>query len=308
MKVLVAGGTGHLGSRLVPLLIRRQAEVRILGRRPDAARHGVAPAAEYVAGDVREMPSLSAALGAVEVVISAITGFGPGGPGPKAVDFQGNVNLIRASEQAGVRRYVFVSMQGAAADAPMELLRMKHRVELALRASRLEWVIIRPTVFMELWAGIVGDPIVRRGKTTVFGHGNNPVNFNSETDVARFVELATFDDAMCRTSLDIGGPDNITFNELVRQIECVAGSKAVVRHVPVPLMKISRLLMRAIRPDVAGMVEAGIALDTADMRFDPSELRRRFPQIELTPMASVIGDRFGQHVGDDVNAAITGQR
>ena len=296
MKALVTGGTGHLGSQLVPLLDRRGAEVRVLTRRSDRARQQLEPHAEYVVGDVRDASSLDAALRGIDVVVSAMTGFGPGGAGPKAIDYQGNMNLIRASQQAGVRRYVFVSMQGAAADAQMELLRMKHRVELALRASRLEWVIIRPTAFMELWAGIVGDPIVAKGKATVFGDGDNPVNFNSAADVARFVTLAVVDDAMGRTSLDVGGPDDITLNELVQRVEAASGRKAAVRHVPIALLRTVRPLIQLIRPDIAGMVEAGIALGTADMRFDSSELRRRFPQIALTTMATVISERFAEPV------------
>jgi NADH dehydrogenase len=231
---------------------------------------------------------LEAAFKGVDAVVSAMTGFGPAAPGPRAVDYEGNLNLIRAAELAGVRRFVLVSMRGAASGHPMELARMKYRAEEALRTSRLDWVIVRPNAFMELWAEIAGGPIIKEGKATVFGRGDNPINFNSAKDVARFIEVALFDTNLSRTILDVGGPENLTFNQLVGQIERAAGRKAVVRHVPLPMMRLLSVVMRPFKPDIAGMIGAGVAFDTVDMTFDASDLRRRFPQIELTRMADIV--------------------
>src|SRR5260370_17370604 len=97
----------------------------------------------------------------------------------------------------------------------MELWRMKHRAEEALRTSRLDWVVVRPNAFMELWAEIIGGPIFRDGKATVFGRGDNPINFNSAKDLARFVELALFDPALARTILSIVRPVTLTSTHLV---------------------------------------------------------------------------------------------
>ena len=287
--ILVAGGTGNLGLELVPYLSAHGKGVRVLTRDLDRARQRLGGTPELFIGDARSPQTLDAALDGVDAVVSAITGFGPGGAGPKAVDYEGNLNLIRAAEAAGIQRFVLLSMYGAAADHPMELARMKYRAEEALRASRLEWVIVRPNAFMELWAAIVGEPIIKEGKATVFGRGDNPINFNSAKDVARFIELGLFDPGISRTILEVGGPENLTFNQLVDQIARSAGRKAVVKHVPLPMMRLLSLVMRPFKPDVAGMIGAGIAFDTIDMTFDASDLRQRFPQIELTRLADVLG-------------------
>lgn len=292
--ILVAGGTGHLGAELIPRLMAGSTRVRVLTRNRDRARLRLGPSPEIVEGDVCNPGSLEMAVRGVDAVVSAVTGFGPGGRGPRAVDFEGNRNLIEAAEAAGVRRFVLLSVHGASADHPMELARMKYRAEEALRASRLSWTILRPTPFMELWAGIVGDPIAKAWKTTVFGKGDNPINFTAERDVARIVELALVEPGLERAVLDVGGPDNLSFNQLVGQIEAAAGRTAAVRHVPLPLMRLSAWLTKPFKPDVAGMIEAGIGFDTGDMRFDAMELRRRFPTLELTGMADVIGSRFGR--------------
>src|SRR6266446_4975804 len=208
--ILLTGGTGHLGTELLPLLAARGIPVRVLTRDIERARRRLGPIPELVQADARYAGSLRSVFDDVDIVISAMTGFGPGGDGPRAIDYEANASLIRAAEAAGVRRFVLISMCGAAADHPMELMRMKHRAEQALRTSGLDWTIVRPNVFMELWVGIVGDPIAKAGKAVVFGRGDNPINFNSAADVARVVELALFDPRLSRTVMEVGGPENVT--------------------------------------------------------------------------------------------------
>jgi uncharacterized protein YbjT (DUF2867 family) len=295
--ILVAGGTGHLGTELIPRLCARDSHVRVLTRNPERAGERLGDAPEFARGDVRDSRSLTAAMHGVDTVVSAVTGFGPGGIGPRVVDFEGNGNLIRAAEAVGVRRFVLLSMHDARADHPLELARMKCRAEAAVRASRLDWTIVRPTAFMALWTGIVGDPIVNKGKTTVFGRGDNPINFISEHDVAHFVELALFDPDLSRAVLDIGGPDNLTFNQMVQQIEVAASRKAAVKHVPVSVMRVAQVLMRPFKSDIAAIIGAGIAFDTMDMRFDVTELRQRFPEVQLTSLATVVDRQLASRRG-----------
>lgn len=293
--ILVAGGTGHLGAEMVPRLLAHGGGVRVLTRDVERARQRLGEGPEFARGDVRDPESLAAAMHGVDAVVSAVTGFGPGGSGPRVVDFEGNVNLIRAAEAAPVHRIVLLSMHDARADHPLELARMKCRAEDAVRASRLDWTIVRPTAFMALWAGIVGDPIVNKGKTMVFGKGDNPINFISERDVAHFVELAIFDPDLSGAVLDIGGPDDFTFNQLVQRIVLAAGRKAAAKHVPLPVMRVAQLLLKPIKPDIAAMIRAGVAMDTMNMRFDATELQRRFPQVQLTPLATVIDRQLDRH-------------
>ncbi len=150
---------------------------------------------------------------------------------------------------------------------------------------------------MELWVEIAGGPIIKEGKATVFGRGENPINFNSAKDVARFIELALFEPGLSRTILAVGGPENLTFNQLVAQVERAAGRKAVVKHVPLPVMRLLSLLLRPFKPDVAGLIGGGIAFDTLDMTFDPTDLCHRFPQIELTRMADLLGRQGAATLG-----------
>lgn len=290
--ILVAGGTGHLGTVLVPLLVAQGHEVKVLTRDPAHARSVLGDAAVLAAGDVRDPSSLPGALRGVGAVVSAITGFGPGGPGPSAIDREGNLNLIQAAVAAGVDRFVLVSIRDASAAHPMELLREKHRAEQALRASELGWTIVRPTVFMELWAGIIGDPIVTSGKTVVFGPGTNPVNFVSVHDVAAVVSLVLQDPAHLGRTIDVGGPESPTLMQLVQQIEQAINRKARVRHIPVPVMRVSDLLLRLLKPDIAGLIWAGVSMATINMAFDARNVQAQFPGIKFTPVTEAVRRRF----------------
>ena len=117
--ILVAGGTGTLGSKLVGQLIAGEEPVRILVRNPAKASPSWGDDVEVAAGDVRDPASVERALAGVRVVVSAITGFGMARDvSPSAVDWQGNVRLIRAAKAAGVDQFVLISVCQAGPDHP----------------------------------------------------------------------------------------------------------------------------------------------------------------------------------------------
>ena len=288
--ILVAGGTGHLGTALVGLLAARGTRVRILSRNPTRARSLVPESVEIVAGDIRVGSSLEAALAGVETVISVVTGFGPGGSGPQKVDLEGNPNLIDAATAAGVKHFILISIHGAASNHAMELYRAKFMAEERLRASALDWTIIRPTVFMELWAGIIGDPLLKTGTATVFGRGENPINFVSVRDVARLIEQAVVDPLLRGRTLDVGGPESLSANRLVEIIAESNGRPAKARHIPVAALRLGALALRPFRPDIAGLLQAAVLMDTSDMRFDSAEVTP-LPHVRPTRLVEIVRQR-----------------
>ena len=294
--ILLAGGTGHLGRPLTELLAARGGRVRVLSRDPSRARALVSANVELVAGDVRVASSLKPALVGVRTVISAVTGFGPGGSGPRPVDVQGNQNLIAAAVATGVEHFILVSIHGASPDHSMELYRSKFAAEETLRESKLAWTIVRPTPFMELWAGIVGDSLIKGGAATVFGHGKNPINFVSVRDVARFIELAVADRRLRDKTLDVGGPENLTLSTVVEAIAASHGLQPRARHVPLTALRLAEVLLRPFRPDLAGLVQAAIQMDTSNMSFDQATLAAAFPEIRPTRLGDVVRPQQGASV------------
>jgi uncharacterized protein YbjT (DUF2867 family) len=286
--ILVAGGTGMLGTEVVRLLLARGLRVRVLTRDAQRADHLKSDGVEIVVGDVREAAATDHATAGIETVVSAIHGFvGPGGVSPETVDHLGNHNLIQAAQANGVGHFVLMSVVGADPNHPMELHRMKYLAERELQASHLAWTIIRATPFMELWAQLIGVPILKNGKTMIFGRGENPINFVSVQDVARFVELAVVDTNLRGAAIDVGGPENLTANQVAQVYAKLAGGETSVRHVPLPVMRLASVLLRPLKPDLARQIRSGVVMDTKDMRFDAAETRRRFASIPLTSFAEV---------------------
>jgi uncharacterized protein YbjT (DUF2867 family) len=265
--ILVAGGTGRLGTLVVRRLTDRGLPVRVLTRDRARAQHLDGTSAEVVVGDVRDRASLGRAMPGVGTVVSAVHGFaGPGKVTPASVDRDGNNNLVDAAAAAGAE-VVMVSIVRAAADSAMEQFRAKYAAEQHLRASTARWTIVRATAFIELWVDIMRRPIV-------FGRGDNPINFVSVSDVAAVVERAVIDPSLRGRSLDVGGPDNLTFNQLAAELVRLRGGHASVRHIP-------RWVLRAMAP-VARQAAAAVAMDTVDLTFHPNGSREQFADLPLT--------------------------
>ncbi|MGE5287178.1 MAG: SDR family oxidoreductase [Micromonosporaceae bacterium] len=300
--ILVAGGTGTLGTKVVSLLADRGAHVRVLTRDHSRAHH-LGARVEIVEGDVRNPATLQRAADGAQIVISAIQGFA-GAPDctPASVDRDGNVNLIRAAQDAGTSHLILVSVRDASPSHPMELMRMKHAAEQQLKGSGLAWTIIRPSAYMETWCRVLGRPLLDKGRTMVFGRGANPINWVCAWDVARFVDLAAADPAIRGRTIDVGGPENLTMTEFVRTFQNETGANGRIGHLPRPLMRLGSIAAKPIKPAIARQIQAGVVMDTMPQAFDASATRRRYPSIPATNLAAAIRQEFAAS-GDVVPAA-----
>jgi NADH dehydrogenase len=286
--IVIAGGTGTLGSRVVPGLARRGLAVRVLTRDPARAWHLTGPGVEVVRGDVRDPASIAGALRGADTVISAVQGFaGPGGVTPATVDQAGNGHLIQAAARNGAA-FVLVSVVGAAPSHPIGLFRAKHSAEETLRASGIPWTIVRATAFMETWGKIMGESLQASGKVLVFGHGDNPVNFVSATDVAALVSHAVSAPGLRGRVLELGGPDNLSFNQFAVILQETTGSHGTVRHIPRPALHAMALAAAVLKPALARQARAALVMDTIDMTFDSAPARRAFPDLPNTDMPSAL--------------------
>jgi uncharacterized protein YbjT (DUF2867 family) len=226
----------------------------------------------------------------VGTVISAVHGFaGPGGVSPASVDRAGNANLIDAAALAGAA-FVLVSVVGASPGHPIGLFRAKHEAEETLRTSGIPWTIVRATTFMETWATIMNQPLQASGKIPVFGRGDNPVNFVSATDVAALTALAVTDPGLRGQVLELGGPDNLTFNQLATIVQETTGRRGTVRHIPRPALQAMAWATATIKPALARQARAALAMDTLDMTFDPAPTRRAFPDLPETDIRLALKD------------------
>jgi uncharacterized protein YbjT (DUF2867 family) len=150
MDVVVAGGHGKVGMRLLRLLADRGHRARGLIRNPNHALELHNVGAESVLCDIEAMDDIARCCAGAEAVVFA-AGAGPGsGPERKrTVDYGGAVKLIDACRKNGIDRYVMVSALGA--DRPerwpepmVPYYEAKRDADEALMESGLTWTIVRP--------------------------------------------------------------------------------------------------------------------------------------------------------------------
>jgi uncharacterized protein YbjT (DUF2867 family) len=289
--ILVAGGSGRLGTLIVRRLGARGLGVRVLTRDRRRTSHLEGSRVEVIEGDVCDRGSVVAAMEGVDTVVSAIHGFGDiGHVSPASVDRDGNRHLIDAAAAAKAA-VVLMSIVGASAEHPIELFRMKHAAEEHLRASHVPWTIVRATAFAEFWLDLLDRTAGRSGRPVIFGEGANPINFVSVSDVAALVERAVVDPSARGATLAIGGPQNLSFNELAAGLQQASGRMAAPRHIPRTMLRLLAAALGPVQPNRARQMRAAIAMDTMDLTFAPTDLLRRFPDLPVTPLADILTHR-----------------
>jgi uncharacterized protein YbjT (DUF2867 family) len=287
--ILVVGATGRVGTCVIPMLLAKGYAVRAMTRSPEKAGGLKQLGVEVFQGDVRDPTSLAQACRGVEQVLDAAHGFTPGQPGNDihSVDDLGNRNLIHVAKAAGVKHFVFISVLGATPTSMMEFVRTKYLTEQRLIDSGMSYTILRAAAFMEFWAANVGEPILKAGKTTIFGSGKNPINFVCVEDVARFCVIALEDRRALDQVINVGGPENLTFNQVAELFEKVGGRAAKKSHVPLPVMRVMRVLTRSINPMLSLQVTGGILMDTEDQTCCMEDSTLRQYPVKLVRLESV---------------------
>jgi uncharacterized protein YbjT (DUF2867 family) len=287
-RVLVAGGTGRLGTLVVHALAARGTAVRVLTRDPVRALHLAGDRVDVVTGDVREPKSLAAVTEGVDVVVSAVQGFaGPGHGSPSSVDRDGNIHLIDAARTIGAD-FVLMSVVGAAPDSPLELFRMKFQAETYLATSGLPATVVRATAFTELWVELLRRTAGRASRPLVFGRGHNPINFVSVIDVADLVDRVVNDPSTRGQTLEIGGPQNVTLDELARDVAATLDHPGKPRHVPRAALHVMAATVGRLRPELGRQARAALAMDRVDMTFDLDASRRPYADLRCTYLAQVL--------------------
>jgi NADH dehydrogenase len=262
--ILVAGGTGRLGTMVVGRLNARGLPVRVLTRDRRRAAH-LSEQTHVVVGDVRDPASLVPAVQGVEIVVSAVHGFaGPGHVSPKSVDRDGNKHLIDAAKMVGAD-FVLVSGVGAAADSPMELFRMKYAAEQYLCVSGLPATVVQATAFLDLWVELMNKTAGRSGKPVIFGRGNNPINFVAVSDVAALVERAITDPSTRGSTLQVAGPQDLTFNQLAASVQETAGRTRTPRHIPPTALRLMANTVGRVSPQIRRQARAALVMDHAQL-------------------------------------------
>jgi len=290
--ILVVGATGQLGGTIAHMLLERERPVRVLVRPGSDYSEVAAAGAEAVTGDLKDPASLVAACQGVDAVITTANATARSGDDTiESVDRVGNRSLVDAAAAAGVGRFVFISALGASPDHPMALLRAKGETEQHLRDTAMEWTVLQPNLFFDkLPMAVVGGPALAGQPVTLVGEGRRRHSMVAMRAAAAYAVAALDRDDAADQTLVIGGPQAVSWRDIVAEFAQALGTDVPVRTVapgqPVPGM-----------PDfLTGLLAA---LETYDSPIDSSALAAAYG-IRPTTLAEFTRDVVAtsrQHVG-----------
>ena len=240
MRIAVVGATGFVGSHLVPYLVASGHEVIAIsrdGRRlPEWGSAVEARAADVVDGNLE-----SAFAGAEGVVHLAAIPRESRGRRFDEVNVKGTERVVAAAERTGVRRLVHLSVLGVADDPKLAYLNSKRRGEEAVRGSSLEWIVLRPSLMFG-----TGDGFFNLVKTTlrwwspgvvvIPGDGSTRFQPLSVDDLAIAVELSLTDADRAGSIYELGGPEWVTYREIVDAVMQATGMRRWKLGMPIPVI------------------------------------------------------------------------
>lgn len=259
MKTLVTGATGFLGSHIVERLLEQGNEVRALARKTSNLSHLKTTGAEIVFGNVEDYDSIYPVVGGMEVVFHAAARVMPGWG--KWEDFEretvrGTENMLRASAEAGVSRFVYVSSSTVMGEAsygetpadestPTGIATFRYdtfydHAKLQAEKMSLEWheqgkipvTVVRPSMLYGPRDRLLSDKTYRQFSVPIVvwpGRSNPRTAIVYVTDVAECIILAATSDKAVGEIYNIAPPEVVWFRDYGdAMIRAIGGRKIQV--------------------------------------------------------------------------------
>lgn len=293
--VLVAGGTGFIGSHIVRRLRADGHRVIVMSRNPDRARGKLPQGVELRRGDTADASTLGPALEGVEVVVAAVQFPNHPVENPRRgytyvkVDGEGTVRLVDAARRAGVHRFIYLSGAGTREGQTKPWFIAKLMAEKAVRESGIPYTIFQPS-----WVYGPEDRSLNKFATfarvlpfvPVIGSGRTRVQPLHVDDLAAAVAASLTTEAAVNQTYEIGGPEELTMDEIIRTMLRVMGRRKPLLHSPAGLMKVATWPLQFLPapPLSPGAVDFVLMEEPVDSTAVLRDLRLR-----LTPLADGLG-------------------
>ena len=249
--VLVTGGSGYVGGRLIPVLEQQGVKLRCLARNPEKLRPRVKATTEIVRGDVLDRPSLDQALQGVQTAYYLVH-LMSGSKDFEREDRQAAANFAEAARKAGVERIIYLG--GLGDDSLPGLsphLRSRHEVGKILRDSGVETIEFRASVVVG--AGSLSFDLMKsltdRLPVMICPRWlSTPTQPVAVDDVLGYLLQAKDLPPGGSRTFEIGGTDVMTYGGLIREYARQRGLRRWLISVPVLTPWLSGLWLALVTP------------------------------------------------------------
>jgi len=275
--ILLTGGTGFVGGHVLTALQAAGRPVRCLVRDPSKANLD----SELVAGNMTDAASLRRAVEGVDTVVHLV-GIRQGSREQfERVMSQGTRDLLGASKDAGVGRFVLMSALGTTEESKdlVPYYGAKWEMEQAVESAGIPYVIFRPSFVFAKDGGILptfGKLARFAPITPITGSGVQRIQPIWAGDLATYFDKAIDLDAATNRIFELGGPDVVSWNEFWERLKKVRGIRRPSVHVPMGLMRMNALVTERLpgniplTRDLLKMLEHGdnvVTNDDAEQTF-----------------------------------------
>ncbi|MDO8735690.1 MAG: complex I NDUFA9 subunit family protein [Thermoleophilia bacterium] len=243
MKVFITGATGFVGRHIAGRLAEDGHELKCLVRDTEAEASwflkGIG--AEVVEGDIHVSHSLATGAAGCDAVIHLV-GIILERPeiSFEQVHVEGTRNMLVAADAAGIKHFIHMSALGTRAGAGAAYHRTKWDAEEVVRTSGLDYTIIRPSIIYGPGGEFI-NMLMKQVRLSpvlpVIGNGRYRMQPISVDDVAACFSKSLTTEAAVNKIYEIGGPEALSYNEMVDTICRVMGKKRVKAHVPAAMVR-----------------------------------------------------------------------
>ncbi|HEU0264674.1 MAG TPA: NAD(P)H-binding protein [Geobacterales bacterium] len=252
--ILLTGASGFIGQRLLPELLQNGFTVRALVRRADIK---LPPGVEAVTGDLLEPLSMDRAMQGIDTAFYLVHSMAGGRAGFARRDRQAAENFVTAATRAGIRRVIYLGGLGETGANLSEHLASRREVAEILRQGPFATTVLRAAII--IGAGGASFEMIRSLVTSL------PVMITPrwvETrcqpiavdDVIRYLVGTLLNEATSSDTFDIGGPDILTYREMMERFAAILNRPVFILPVPLLTPRLSSYwvgLVTSVSPAVA---------------------------------------------------------
>lgn len=288
-RIVILGGTGFVGSHLVPRLAAQGLHVTVLSRNRERHRElAVLPTVRVVSANVYDPKTLAAQFAGADAVINLVgilneRGFD--GSGFRRAHVELTRLVIEAMKAATVSRLLQMSSLRAG-EGESWYLKTRGEAEALVRASGLDWTIFRPSVIFGRGDGLFFRfaALLRLAPVTPLARAGARFAPVFVGDVCAAFEKALADRSTIGQVYELGGPDVVTLREIVTMTRDALGLRRLIVGLPDPLGKLQAAIFGLVPGKPLSLDNfRSLALDSVPSRDGLAELG-----IRPTPMAAVV--------------------
>jgi len=250
--IVIAGASGFVGGHLTDHLLSAGSDIACIARSENASRALLAKGCRVIRGDITRTETLDGILHQDDFVIHLVGIIEEKGPATfPAIHVHGTRNLVAAATRAGVRHFFYQSALGADRGSWSGYLRTKAEAEEVVRQSGIPATIFRPSLIIGPWDGFtrkLADMIKLSPVLPLLGEGKARFQPVYIKDWLRCIRRVIDDPESFAGTYDIGGPEHLTYREIVEHLSRAMGYKKPVFRIPMGIMKLSTSILERFLP------------------------------------------------------------